>query len=271
MYNEKSGKRERSRKNDIFCLTKHYKRGKIEMAKRGNFFIRLCYGYVGRYKDTSKMTAKEVIEEFLKSKGVASPREFFEKRFIGLKVKEENADAPITPITEEAINRVRYIDIPGYTQERCQYIVEQHKELLRYATDNNDNKEVAFVFRKGFRDKEIVKGNEKNVNFTHRTMQKGYGMIIMHNHPSNSSFSLDDLQQMFGTLHIKTMTIVKNNGEVEALTKTDSINDKMAYCIYQRYKEEFKKGNISARKASINAIRKMEREGYVKWTKEYMV
>lgn len=53
------------------------------MAKRGNFFIRLCYGYVGRYKDTSKMTTKEVVEEFLKRKGVSSPREFFQKRFSG--------------------------------------------------------------------------------------------------------------------------------------------------------------------------------------------
>ncbi len=51
------------------------------MAKRGGFFVRLCYGYVGRYKDTSKMTAKEVIEEFLKSKGVSSPSEYFKKRF----------------------------------------------------------------------------------------------------------------------------------------------------------------------------------------------
>ena len=51
------------------------------MAKQGGFFVRLCYGYVGRYKDTSKMTAKEVIEEFLKRKGVSSPREFFSKRF----------------------------------------------------------------------------------------------------------------------------------------------------------------------------------------------
>lgn len=53
------------------------------MAKRGNFFIRLCYGYVGRYKDTSKMTTKEVIEEFLKSQGVSSPRAFFENKFKG--------------------------------------------------------------------------------------------------------------------------------------------------------------------------------------------
>lgn len=55
------------------------------MAKRGNFFIRLCYGYVGRYKDTSKMTTKEVVEEFLKRKGVSSPKEFFNAKFSGIR------------------------------------------------------------------------------------------------------------------------------------------------------------------------------------------
>jgi hypothetical protein len=38
------------------------------MAK-GNFFVRLCYAVVGKIKDTSKMTTKEVIEEFLRQKG----------------------------------------------------------------------------------------------------------------------------------------------------------------------------------------------------------
>ena len=48
----------------------------MKMAK-GNFFIRLCYAVVGKTKDTSKMTTKEVIEEFLRQNGVSSPREFF--------------------------------------------------------------------------------------------------------------------------------------------------------------------------------------------------
>ncbi len=57
----------------------------MAIKKKNNFFIRLCYGYVGKHKDTSKMTTKEVIDEFLKRKGVSSPREFFKKRFKGLK------------------------------------------------------------------------------------------------------------------------------------------------------------------------------------------
>lgn len=51
------------------------------MSKRGNFFVRLCYGVVGKTKDTSKMTTQQVIDEFLKKKGASSPREYFNKRF----------------------------------------------------------------------------------------------------------------------------------------------------------------------------------------------
>lgn len=62
------------------------------MTKQGNFFIRLCYGYVGRYKDTSKMTTKEVIEEFLKRKGVSSQREFFGKVFVKNQIQHKHLD-----------------------------------------------------------------------------------------------------------------------------------------------------------------------------------
>lgn len=61
------------------------------MAK-GNFFVRLCYAVVGKTKDTSKMTTKEVIEEFLRQKGVSSPRELFLNSF----TKRENNDKMIS-------------------------------------------------------------------------------------------------------------------------------------------------------------------------------
>ena len=42
-------------------------------------FIKLCYGVVGSYKDTSKMTTRQVIEEFLRHEGVSSAEEYFDK------------------------------------------------------------------------------------------------------------------------------------------------------------------------------------------------
>lgn len=57
----------------------------------GNFFVRLAYGYVGARKDTSQMTTKEVIEEFLAMNGVNSPNEFFNKKFKGKDKKQEES------------------------------------------------------------------------------------------------------------------------------------------------------------------------------------
>ena len=42
-------------------------------------FIKLCYGVVGSYKDTAKMTTQQVIEEFLRHEGVSSAKEYFDK------------------------------------------------------------------------------------------------------------------------------------------------------------------------------------------------
>ena len=56
---------------------------------KGHFFVRLAYGVVGSYKDTSSMTTTEVIEEFLDRNGVKTPREFFEKKFKGKKNPEQ--------------------------------------------------------------------------------------------------------------------------------------------------------------------------------------
>ncbi len=236
------------------------------MAKRGNFFIRLCYGYVGRYKDTSKMTTQQVIEEFLKRKGVSTPGEFFQKRFIGLRIREESINAPITPITEETISSVQYIDIPGYTKEQCQYIVEQHKELLRYARDNNNSGEVAFVFRQGLNDKTIAIGTDGDVNITRAIDGKGTNIVLMHNHPRNSGFSPNDIITFLSN-DILTFTIVKNNGGVEIITKTQEFD-------FQKCKTELlrsfnnKKRNYSAYEIK-SAIEKFLKNNarYIKWIK----
>lgn len=66
-------------------------------------------------------------------------------------IKEENKK-PITPITDKAIERVPKVDIAGYSEEQRVEIQKQHKELLKFSKEQNDNKEVAFVFRDGLVD-----------------------------------------------------------------------------------------------------------------------
>ena len=119
------------------------------------------------------------------------------------------------------------MDIPGYTKEQCQYIVEQHKELLRYARDNNNNGEVAFVFRQGLNEKTIAIGTDGDVDITRAIDGKGANVVLMHNHPRNSGFSARDIKS-FMTTDISTMMIIKNDGGVEIISKTKEFDLKKA-------------------------------------------
>ena len=101
----------------------------------------------------------------------------------------ENAKyVEVTPITDDAINNVPVVDIPGYTKEECEYIAEQHKELLRYARDKNLHNEVAFVYREGFKNRLVLKGESDTIDFNYVMQGKGNGIVILHNHPRNHTF-----------------------------------------------------------------------------------
>ena len=103
-------------KSPTNLLTNYYKRGKIKMAKKyvspkyekienpdskGNFFVRLAYGVVGSYKDTSSMTTHEVIEEFLNHNGVSTPGEYFKKKFKGGNKPKTEPEKPQKETPEE--------------------------------------------------------------------------------------------------------------------------------------------------------------------------
>ena len=136
----------------------------------------------------------------------------------------ENSKKPITEITEKAIEKVPYVAISGYSEEQCKKIQEQHKNLLRFARDENGNKETAFVFRKDISDRSEIKGTDDRLDLGVSMHGKGTDLIVMHNHPRNSSYSTTDLDFFAGNTEIRTLTIVKNNGRIETLTKGENFN-----------------------------------------------
>ena len=65
----------------------------------------------------------------------------------------------------------------------------------------------------------------------------------MHNHPRNSSFSLTDIVFFGKSDQIKTLTIVKNNGNVEYITKGSNFDMYKFKIEYDRlYKKTVKNG-----------------------------
>lgn len=161
-------------------------------------------------------------------------------------ILKEESKKSITPITDKAINRVPKVNINGYTDEQCNEIQKQHKELLRFSKEHNQNKEAAFVFREDLTDKTPLLGADDHLDFGTSLSGKGNNLMILHNHPRNSSFSDVDISLFKNLKSLKTLTIVKNNGDVEFITKGDNFNDEVFKLEYNRLKKKMVKNNTDA-------------------------
>lgn len=161
-------------------------------------------------------------------------------------ILKEESKKSITPITYKAIERVPKVDIDGYSEEQRVEIQKQHKELLRFSKEHNQNKEVAFVFREDLTDKTPLLGADDHLDFGTSLSGKGNNLMILHNHPRNSSFSDVDISLFKNLKSLKTLTIVKNNGDVEFITKGDNFNDEVFKLEYNRLKKKMVKNNTDA-------------------------
>ena len=123
-----------------------------------------------------------------------------------LKEKDKNSGTPITPITEKSIEKVPLKNISGYTYKYCEYVQRKHKELLEYSRDNNAGNEVAFIVDKDMVEREPIIGDDEKISFGELY---GRDLFIMHNHPRNNSYSIDDIVEFFGGSNVKTLSIVK--------------------------------------------------------------
>lgn len=177
----------------------------------------------------------------------------------------ENNKTTFTEITENAISNVSKIIIPEYTDKQCSFICEQHKELLKYAQELNGGNEVAFIFRKDLSDKAILLGTN-NIEFGTTLVGKGSDLFVMHNHPRNSSFSLNDLN-LFINSELKTLTVVKNNGNLEYITKSKDCNIEHFKMEYRRlYKKIVINGTDTEKDKFIKSLLRKNKSG-IEWGK----
>lgn len=176
---------------------------------------------------------------------------------------------PITPITDKAISRIPKVDIEGYTEEQCLEIQKQHKELLKFSKEQNENKEVAFVLKNDVSKMitEPIKGTDEKIDFG--SALQGKDLFVMHNHPRNSSYSLNDIIEFIKNDSIKTFTIVKNDGNIEVLTKLKGYDRLSLLTELQRMgKKRIKTGSDSEyRKVIDKFLSKHQEGGLFEWKK----
>ena len=181
-------------------------------------------------------------------------------------IKQESAKN-ITAITDKAIDRVPQINIDGFTVEQNAFVQKQHQELLQYSKVNNGNKEVAFVFRKGLADRTEYFGTDDKIDFGNALTSKGNGLFVMHNHPRNSSFSDTDIATFLKEDAISTLSVVKNSGDVEVITKTQNFNkEKILLDFSRQYKKCVKTGTDAEIVKAINMFLSKNKEalGWIK-------
>lgn len=181
-------------------------------------------------------------------------------------IKEKSAKN-ITAITDKAIDRVPQINIDGFTVEQNAFVQKQHQELLQYSKVNNGNKEVAFVFRKGLADRTEYFGTDDKIDFGNALTSKGNGLFVMHNHPRNSSFSDTDIATFLKEDAISTLSVVKNPGDVEVITKTQNFNkEKILLDFSRQYKKCVKTGTNAEIVRAINMFLSKNKEalGWIK-------
>ena len=136
-------------------------------------------------------------------------------------ILREESKKPITQITDAAIDRVPKVSVAGKTDQQNAEIQNQHRNLLELSRRENSNNEVAFVFDSNIENRKEFFGKDDMLEFG---QLYGHDLFIMHNHPRNSSYSATDIIFMIQHSEVQTLSIVKNNGSVEVLTKSASFD-----------------------------------------------
>ena len=89
----------------------------------------------------------------------------------------------------------------------------------------------------------------------------------MHNHPRNSSYSDYDIQFFTTNDNVKSLSIIKNNGNVEVISKTELFTVKKMKTVYKRaFKKYVKQGTNEEIDKAIEYILK-KNGGILEWVK----
>ena len=130
----------------------------------------------------------------------------------------ERGKGPITKITDSVINDFPAVKVDWFTEDQNKQFRSLHKELLQTSRDKNNCFETAFIVSGDLSQKTIVFGDETTISIP--PLSTGF----LHNHPRNSSFSIEDIAAVTIPGY-QGITIAKNNGGLEILTKSPNCDN----------------------------------------------
>lgn len=147
-------------------------------------------------------------------------------------------------ITDQAIQKVPLVAPNGADHQTALFIQETHRDLLRFAQLQNDSNEVACLLDLNANEKlSFVKGDQTSIDIEkdaasyHWLRSKSPGSVMLcHNHPGQSYFSLQDVAVFLKNDAIGTMSIVTNQGKVWTISKRARFDYDAAFAELYKYR-----------------------------------
>ena len=150
-------------------------------------------------------------------------------------------------ITNEAINKIPRIKYKNIPESEYDNLWDLAKNVLKISKEENDSNEVAITYsldsvrliERGERYIGIALGSEHDVDPLSDTTAyhlisstEECVVIVLHNHPSLSDFSLTDVQFLLRYDNVKMMVVVTNLGSISYLVKNKKYDLKRAIALF---------------------------------------
>lgn len=163
-----------------------------------------------------------------------------------------------TPIEEDTIEKIACIK--AFSDAKLNAMLwKYHQELLRYAKNKNENKEVGFFWDLNNVEKNCLKIKGEINGFSIHDKPEVFqlvsnpysiaSVVVMHNHPRNGLFSDVDIRSFTDFNAIYIMTAVCNDGTIYMIRKERSFEP----LLMQKYYNE---GVIRSQKAAKDELLK---------------
>lgn len=142
-------------------------------------------------------------------------------------------------ITDQSIEKVRMLNILDHPEANIA-LWQFHKELLKESQKYNNSDEIAAIMRIGLCNRtHFIYGTQTSVfleadadAFHLLRTSPINSLVILHNHPGLSYFSLNDVNEFLSYSAIAVITIVTNQGQIWYLKKTKKFDfEKLIQCM----------------------------------------
>lgn len=168
-----------------------------------------------------------------------------------LSAKKRNAKIYITDVSIEKIPKIEY---KGLNDNENEALYKLAKFLLLTSQKENDSNEVAVTCSLDSEDITgeigISFGDEHEVDICADTKSnhliisaKRCAVIVLHNHPSTQTLSMEDIRFLMHFEAIRLMVVVTNQGTIHYVCKEDTYDHTEAVKLYKECADSLKKGS----------------------------